>query len=186
MDGAFVIDSFFYFKAKNSGKKVEYLPELLDALFFSTGLRFMAVCSGGAALRRPSDARAATFEELLERVPQGLRCIIAVVCGNDFFASGWPCGKPQCEAAVNLLCVNMKRKAPMVFAIAGGSSETWGYVHWSPDRKTGYDNDARWLASVFVNAGVPAVTGASELVGLQIADSIGHVMPASKDIVFMA
>jgi len=74
----------------------------------------------------------------------------------------------------------------MVFAITGGSSEAWGYGGWSSDRWKGYDDDARWLAGAFANAGVPAVTGASELVGLEIADSIGHVKPASKDIVFQA
>ena len=171
---------------KKSGKKVMYLVELLDILFFKTGLRFMAVCSGGAALRKPSDAKAATFDELLQRVPSGLLCVIAIICGNDFFASGWPCGAPQCEAAANLLSVNMKRKAKMVFAITGGSSDTWGYHGWSSDRKKSYDEDACWLATVFSNAGVQSVTGASDLVGLQIADSIGHVTPASKDVVFPA
>ena len=184
MDGAFIIDSYYYFKEKQSRKKVMYLVELLDILLYKTGLRFMAVCSGGAALRKPSDVKAATFDKLLERVPHGLQCVIAILCGNDFFASGWPCGAPQCEAAAKRLCVGMKRKAKMVFAIAGGSSDTWGYHGWSCDRKARYDEDARWLAKVFSNAGVPSVTGAGELVGLQIADTIGHVMPASKDIVF--
>ena len=84
MDGAFIIDSYYYFKCKKSGKKVMYLVELLDILFFKTGLRFMAVCSGGAALRKPSDPKAATFDELLQRVPSGLLCVIAIICGNDF------------------------------------------------------------------------------------------------------
>ena len=84
MDGAFIIDSYYYFKKKQSRKKVMYLVELLDILLYKTGLRFMAVCSGGAALRRPSDVKAATFDELLERVPHGLRCVIAILCGNDF------------------------------------------------------------------------------------------------------
>ena len=161
-----------------------YLIELLDQLFINTGLRFMAVCSGGAALRKPSDDKAATYAELLEYVPHGLQCVIAILCGNDFLASGWPCGAPQCEAAAKNLCASMKRKAKMVFAITGCSSDTWGYNSWSIDCKRKYDDDARWLAEIFANAGVPAVTGAKQFVGLQIADTIGHVLPASKNNVF--
>jgi len=57
VDGAFVVDSFFYFKSK-SGKKTEYLPELLAEILAETGLVFVAVCSGGAALSNPGNGGA--------------------------------------------------------------------------------------------------------------------------------
>ena len=49
VDGAFLVDSFFYFKSR-SGKKTEYLPKLLAEIRAETGLVFIAVCSGGAAV----------------------------------------------------------------------------------------------------------------------------------------
>ena len=36
MDGAFIIDSYYYFKEKQSRKKVMYLVELLDILLYNT------------------------------------------------------------------------------------------------------------------------------------------------------
>ena len=93
----------------------------------------MPVCSGGAALRTPSDPAAATFQELLERVPHGLRCIIALICGNHFFASGCSCGAPKCEAAAKRLGISMKQKAEKVFAVAGGSSERVIEKDWRID-----------------------------------------------------
>ena len=78
MDGAFITDLYYYFKEKQSRKKIMYVVELVDILLYKTWLRFMAVCSGGAALRKPSDVKAATFDELLERVPHGLQCVIAI------------------------------------------------------------------------------------------------------------
>ena len=56
--GAFVVDSFYYMKVK---KPQEYFFDLLREIWRRTGLVFMAVCSGGAALRHVGQG-AATFE----------------------------------------------------------------------------------------------------------------------------
>ena len=82
VDGALLVDSFFYMKdttkTKRDKQKVEYLPELLAELRRDTGLVFMAVCSGGATLANPGEW-SASFEELLERVPAGVRMILREV-----------------------------------------------------------------------------------------------------------
>ena len=46
----------------------------------------MAVCSAGAKLTNPGETEA-SFDELLEPVPTGVRMIIPIICGNDFLAS---------------------------------------------------------------------------------------------------
>ena len=63
---------------KEGKRQVHYLPECLDELHRLTGLVFMAVCSGGATLTNPGEW-SASYEELLERVPSGLRIIIPIV-----------------------------------------------------------------------------------------------------------
>ena len=90
VDGALLLDSFFYMKdmtkTKRDKQQVEYLPELLAELWHDTGLVFMAVCSGGATLVDPGQW-SASFDELLERVPAGVRMIIPIVCGNDILVN---------------------------------------------------------------------------------------------------
>ena len=93
---AFLVDSFHYMKKliKKVGTKrknwkfetVDYLPGVLEELRVRTGLVCMAICSGGAQLvSAPSGS--ATYQELLDRAPSGLKCLIAVVCGNDLYSS---------------------------------------------------------------------------------------------------
>ena len=75
------MDSHFY--RKNGKGTVEYLRECFAELHRAIGLVFMAVCSGGAKLTEPG-AWSASFQELLQRVPEGVRMIIPIVGGSDF------------------------------------------------------------------------------------------------------
>ncbi len=102
------------------------MPELLRQLQRDTGLVFMAVCSGGAALCKPDDAAAASFAELLSHLPPDLDILIAVVCGNDFWAKQWPSDarKLECWQAAAELCNGMRERARKCFAVAGGSAST--------------------------------------------------------------
>ena len=72
VDGAFVVVPFLY-SEKTSGGKTGYLPELLAEMFVETGLVFVAVCFGGAALCIPG-VRAARF-------------LVSVVRGNDVYTN---------------------------------------------------------------------------------------------------
>ena len=169
---------------------MEYLPELLAQLRRETGLIFVAVCSGGAALCQPSDARAASFAELLEHVPYDLKVIVAIVCGNDLFDHRWKFDsrKADCYRAAEDLCDGMRCRAEKCFAVVGGSSSTWKYESpgWSALEIAAYDHDVEILRQKFERAGVAAVTGARELAGLEIADSMGHVKPSSWNVVFQS
>ena len=128
VSGAFLVDSFYYFKGSKGTR--EYMTELLTWLFERTGLNFVAVCSGGAALVTPQDPRSATYEELLMHVPAGVRVVIAVVCGNDLLSPSWRSElyQSECDAAVRRLCAGMQEKALAQFAVVGGSGVTWGYA----------------------------------------------------------
>ena len=185
MDGAFLVDSFFYMK---DGKtKVEYLPELLADLWRDTGLVFMAVCSGGAALTNPTKWTV-TFDELLDRVPASVRMIIPIVCGNDILVN-WkvPTFRDAWATAAERLCEGMRAKSAVQFAVVGGSSDVWRYDTWMElGQRELYDANARQLAGVFSACGVHATTGAGELQGMEIADDTGHVSWDSRHVVFGA
>ena len=65
---------------KAGKQQVQYMPEMLQAMWEATGRAFMAVCSAGAALVRPHGG-GARFEDLLSRVPTGMELIAAGNCG---------------------------------------------------------------------------------------------------------
>ena len=122
VDGAFLVDSFYYFKSR-SGKKTEYLPKLLAETRAETGLVFVAVCSGGAAVYNPCKG-GAYFEELLAQVPVGVRYVISVICGNDIYRSSFD------EALVPAISDYVDAadlKASTQYAVVGMSAATWQY-----------------------------------------------------------
>lgn len=125
VDGAFVVDSFFYLKSK-SGKKTEYLPELLAEILAETGLVFVAVCSGGAAVCNPGRG-GAYFKQLLAHVPQTARFLVSVVCGNDVYSSRF---RDSMRFAVDDFCSEAHGRFLTHFAVVGISSATWRYDSW--------------------------------------------------------
>ena len=117
---------------------------------------------------------------------------MAIVCGNDFCAKpllGIP-ERSACYTEAARLCDGMRARADACFAVTGGSSAVWRYregkTPWSEVRCVQYDQDCARLAQVFQQCRVPAVTGAAEPSGIEIADDIGHVSERSKEIVFAA
>ena len=56
--GAFLVDSFYYFKNSPNGMARPYMQELLDWLYKETGAVFMAACCGGAAVESYCDGAA--------------------------------------------------------------------------------------------------------------------------------
>ncbi len=67
VDGAFWVDSFYYFKQRRGGRPMPYMREMLTRLRSETGYTFMAVCSAGAALVEVAN-KSATYEELVARL----------------------------------------------------------------------------------------------------------------------
>ena len=104
---------------------VHYLPQLLQDIWDATGMVFIAICSGGAALERP-DGQGARFEELLARAPDGLDVVIAIICGNDFL-KGWGAVqyRPAWDSAAVALVSGMQAKATRQLVVVGGSAELW-------------------------------------------------------------
>ena len=125
----------------------------------------------------------------MDRVPVGgVRFIIAVVCGNDWYDANrvQPLGADVLSAA-DSLCARMRDRSQEQFAVIGASSETWGYSGWMDlASQRQYDENTRVFIERFSVAGVPATSGAGELRGITLADSIGHVLASSWDIVFEA
>ena len=187
--GALLVDSFFYMKKKRPNGRsttVHYLPQLLQDIWDATGMVFIAICSGGAALERP-DGQGARFEELLARAPDGLDVVIAIICGNDFL-KGWEAVqyRPAWDSAAVALVSGMQAKATRQLVVVGGSAELWGYSWMSPDQQHTYDANARRLCQHFRACGVSATTGAQHLRGIAISDCAGHLDPSSQATVFAA
>ena len=105
IDGVFVMDSFYYMKKRN-GKKHLYLRSVLDELQASTGYTFVAVCSGGAAMAHPCGG-AASFAEMLEHVPTGVRFVVPIVCGNDCYGHRVHPVTPAMEIAIAEYCARV-------------------------------------------------------------------------------
>ena len=142
-------------------KKELYLPRLLAKIRHETGLTMMAVCSGGAGLHNVGQW-SARFEELLARVPDKWRLIVAVLCGNDWYADQGvlPLSSAVKEAGAEL-CEAMKAKSEHQLAVVGMSARTWSYDKWmtESDQKQ-YDRNAAELVADFQSHGVRAVQGA--------------------------
>ena len=186
IDGAFLVDSFYYMK-KGKKKQASYFPRLLAQIRKESGLTMMAVCSGGAALSKPGD-QGALFSELLERVPDDLQILIAVICGNDWYAQRniRVLDTAVLEAGTSL-CAAMSAKSECQLAIVGMSAATWSYEAWmSEEDAAQYDRNAAELAQHFLANGMWAVRGVEDLRGIVAADSIGHVSDESEGIVFEA
>ena len=163
VDGAFLVDSFYYFKSR-SGKHTEYLPKLLAEIRAETGLVFVAVCSGGAAVHNPCKG-GAYFSELLAHVPGSVRYVISVICGNDIYQSSF-------DGALRLAIGNyvdaVDLKATTHYAVVGMSAATWQYDNW---HGTAYDINAQKMRDAFRGQWVPTCSGAPELRGLQLSDA---------------
>ena len=183
--GAFIVDSFHYLK-KGDGSKSLYLPRVLQYLKEAFGLTFMAVCSGGAALSRPGGKYAATYDQMLAYLPEGgVRFLIAIVCGNDWY--GWPVhplGTDVMDAAQSL-CRRMREMSRYQYAVVGGSSAVWGYERggMSVTSMEQYDENGTALERCFLEHGVCACTRADELHGVEVFDSIGHIRASSFVVV---
>ena len=189
MDGAFLVDSFYYFK-KRGGSPKPYMRDMLTRLQQETGYTFMAVCSGGAALVEVTD-KSATYEQLLARVPNNVEAIVAIICGNDFLAPRALSGdfRTSWSKAASSLVDGMKKKSELQFVVAGGGSDVWDYTTrsgWTEIQQSKYDSFARELVDLFIQRGVRSTTGVDELSGLCISDSVGHVSPDSAEQVLRA
>ncbi len=178
VDGAFLVDSFYYFKYR-SGNKDEYLERLLAEIREETGLVFIAVCSGGAALFNPGSG-GAYFQQLLAQVPDGVRFLISVICGNDIYRSPFT---EDLQLAAEDFCAAVREKAQVHYAAVGMSAATW---QCGAECVGAYDASATAMLNVFRSQGVPCCSGAAELPGLRLSDSIGHVHPESAPVVFAA
>ena len=173
-DGCFIIDSFYY--SKKSKKKTDhYLPRLLAELQRYTGLTIFALCSGGAGILHRSNG-SALYSEMLDYVPSGLQFILLMTFGNDWYNTTVKSFCQPLRVAAERLCIKMQTLSERQFAVVGGSAQTWGYGKWmQPQSMNQYDTNAKALCDIFRCMNVVSVTGADELQGIVLADSIGNV-----------
>ena len=88
---------------------------------------------------------------------------------------------------VSRLRAKLTAKAARSFAVVGGSAETWKYSRWmASDQRAVYDENVQLCLSQFSSCGIHAVSGAEQLDGVEIADTVGHVDFSSQCLVFAA
>ena len=89
--------------------------------------------------------------------------------------------------AVTELSRLVNNKAYKCYAVIGESAETWQYNRkMSVAQCSLYDDHVERSRKGFEACGIPAITGAEELRGLKLGDSIGHVSLESESVVFAA
>ena len=120
------------------------------------------------------------FEQLLTHVPDGVKYVISVICGNDIYGASFD---TSLKLAIGDYVAAVDVKAPMHYAVVGMSAETWQY---DACHACAYDVDACKMRDSFQSQLVPTCSGVSELRGLKLSDAIGHVHPDSERIVFNA
>ena len=171
---------------KANGKQHFYLNAVLTQLQAETGLTFVAVCSGGAALAHPCGG-AAHFVEMLDRVPRGVQYLVTTACGNDYYSHKPRPHSSQLETAVRDYCRRASQMCAVHLAVAGMPSDVWHYRNWmSPAAWQQYDAHSATFRAWFEDHGALAVTGASELSGIRVADGVGHVHIDSEPLVQVA
>ena len=85
------------------------------------------------------------------------------------------------------MCELAAKKVSRCFAVVGGSAAIWKYEEsLSVDQCLLFNDNVRRLRAAFKGKNVEAISGATELQGIQLGDKIGHVSYASEDIVFDA
>ena len=140
---------------------------------------FFAVCSGGGALARPSNG-AATYADMLKEVPGSARYVVPIICGNDYYGSRQPLPHDVVTAA-RALCAGLSARGVTSYAVVGMSSRVWGYDQkMSGEAASQFDINSESLFHVFSEEGLPCTRGVGELLGVETADSIGHVHPNSR------
>ena len=106
-----------------NGKKLRYLPRLLAEIHRETGLIFVAACCGGAALFSVSHG-AAYCAQLLAEVPSGVKYLIPVLCGKDFYNGSW---NDAVGLAAADFCEAARARCEHVFAIVDTPAKTLQY-----------------------------------------------------------
>ena len=124
------------------------MPRLLEELKRRTGHTFFALCSGGAALLHRSNG-AALYSEMLDHVPIGLRFIVLVTFGNDWYNTTVESLSQPLRVAAERLCIRMQALSERQFAVIGGSAQTWGYSKWmQPQSMNQYDTNAKAMCNI--------------------------------------
>ena len=113
-------------------------------------------------------------------MPDNVRYVISVVCGNDIYGSNFD---SALGLAIEDYAEAVELKARTHYAVVGMSAATWQYDEW---RACAYDIDARKMSDAFQVKCVPTCSGAAEMRKLMLADAIGHVHPDSKCTMFDA
>lgn len=164
--------------------------ELLSQIEDQFQVPAIACVAAGATLVTPSDKWGCSYSDLLAGIPNTAIGIIAVIAGNDFIHPrtwddvGWTA---DIERAAISFSAELKHRQCGACVTTGMSAATWSYTASKRAAHCHlYDDNCQHLKTLFKQQGIHAVTGASELMGIKAADSIGHVLYESKHIVLQA
>ena len=130
---------------------------------------------------------AATFQEMLEHVPRGIRFLVSIVCGNDYYSQKVKPVIGHMEQAIADYCSRASKLATVHLAVTGMPSDVWGYKSWMTSTSwQQYDSNSATFRALFEKHKAVAITGAAQLSRIQVADRVGHVHVDSERVVSAA
>jgi hypothetical protein len=160
VDGVFIVDSFGY-ALDDSGGRVYYLPDVLQFVYWTTGILAGAVCQPGACIR--------DIPRMLRycRGYHSQQFVVLILMGNDIMGDHF--ADSELHDAMAIL-------PGAVRAVFGGSSGIWGFCHsMLPAFIKAYDAKTRSVVQYCMGRNLSCITGAHLLQGIVIGDSSGHV-----------
>ena len=168
--GAILVDSTLYLRPYNRF----FILTLLQYLWAVTGVPYICIAMGGARLDTGDYDRMLAYAL---KSSSAIEFLIVTWSGNDIYrlAPG-PIGSVVDAATLFARRLGTYR----CICILGGNAELWGY---SGDPLY---NERVALVATAVSPYALVCTGASDLIGIRIADAIGHIKFQSWPIIFEA
>ena len=166
-----------------------YFEDFLKEHYLATGEVFMAIYAGGSALKSPTYS-GSLYRDLLNFVPTcGLEFLLIYCSGNDLYSRGetrrWD---DDWLAEAIFLCEAAGPLAKHVMFGFGASSLAWKYHETIGDFSSckRYDDNVAYLIEQLKDRGHRAFSGAKELQGVLLGDTIGHISTASRQQLYSA
>ena len=157
-----VCDSFGMTKTSTRGQGKWYMQEAADSISRALDLSVCVISCRGASF-----GSATKYADLLQSAPPASTLLLQYA-GNDFLAK-----KDWTHDVVRLRMILPSLAFSRCLAVVGGSAATWQY------NDNGFDGK-RDLCMQLLSTSAQCISGRDELLGISLADAIGHCHSSSK------
>ena len=173
--------------AKAGSEWIVYASQVIDFLWLTMRLVCVVVVKPGACMHSSSGSN--DYLQMLKvyhryisqrKTFVRLQSMLVISMGNDLYRlPGYGVLWQVKEAAVWLAAHLKDRNVPRTVMVYGGSAGVWQWYARENPKAKGYDHAADQVRRVMKYAGFPVISGEEELLGIAIADDIGHISKRS-------